>query len=152
MQPKFFFLITSSSLPFYLYLHLNLVSSLESVDEPSKIIVYLMTSNNTWQGIATSDWPRTTSSKVELESSNYYLAQETEYQFDQDLDNSEDCWKTHLETSNCTLCQFASFANLPRCKSSQEFDCIFNGSVYHYLGMFFGFSISASLEKCIMKF
>ena len=121
-------------MPFLLYLHLILNSSLERIDEPSKFIIY-MTSNNTWQGIATSDFPTTTPSKVELElrSSNYYLAQTKEYLFDQGLDNSEDCWKTHIQNSNCTLCQFASIANLPMCNTSQEVNCIWNEADKHNL-------------------
>ena len=215
IQPRFSII----SEPFAFWLQLNLDSSLEINDEPSKFIIY-MTSNNTWQGIATSNFPRTTPSKVELElrSANHYVAQTIEYLFDQGLDNSEDCWKTHLENSNCTtLCQYFSVSNLPMCNTSQEVNCIENeahkhnlwkmcnenkkflsffgdlkkvsqynpgndttlyflissltkeikeeidvitlsdliGSIGGSLGMFFGFSISASafylMEKCIMS-
>jgi len=62
---------------------------------------------------------------LELRSSNYYLAQTIEYLFDEALDNFEDCWKTHLENSNCTLCQPFSVTNLPMCNTSQEVWCIF---------------------------
>ena len=143
------------------------------------------------------------------------MAQTIEYLYDEGLENSEDCWKTHLKNSNCTLCQPYSLANLPMCNTSQEVTCIWNasdkknnleeicnakkkflsfygdlmkvnpssgtildffissltkeikeeidiitlsdliGSVGGSLGMFFGFSMSASafyfMEKCITK-
>ena len=212
IQPKF----TIISERFSLWLYLNLDSGLERSDEPSKFIIY-MTSNNTWQSIANTNFGRSTPSKVELDvrSYNYYMAQTIEYLFDEGLENSEACWKTHLKKSNCTLCQPFYLADLPMCNTSQEVYCISNvvdkhnnleeicnekkkflsfngdlmkvsqnnntildfyissltkeikeeidiitlpdliGSVGGSLGMFFGFSISASafyfIEKCIMK-
>ena len=215
IQPRF----TIISEPFCLWLYLKLDSSLESLDEPSKFIIY-MTSNNTWQSIGDSNFGTIPPSKVELElrSYKYYVARTIEYLFDKGLENSEDCWKTHLKNSNCTMCQYYSLANLPMCNTSQEVTCIRNvafkynlwricnveknflsfngdltkvsqynppgndtrldffissltkeikeeidiitlsdliGSVGGSLGMFFGFSMSASafyfMEKCIMK-
>ena len=90
-----------------------------------------MTSNNTWQSIVRTG--RNTPSKIELDvrSYNYYAAQTIEYLFDEGLENSEDCWKTHLKNSNCTLCQPYSLANLPMCNTSQEVACIKNVAVKH---------------------
>ena len=215
IQPRF----TIISERFSLWLNLTLDSGLESIDEPSKFIIY-MTSNNTWQSMVNVNFGRSTPSKVELDlrSYNYYMAQTIEYLYDEGLENSEDCWKTHLKNSNCTMCQYYSLANLPMCNTSQEVTCIRNvafkynlwricnveknflsfngdltkvsqynppgndtrldffisaltkeikeeidiitlsdliGSVGGSLGMFFGFSISASafyfMEKCILK-
>ena len=117
IQPRFSII----SVPFILWFHLNLDSSLVRIDDPSKFIIYL-TSNNTWQGISTLAFHRTTPSKVELDlrSRHKYMAQAIEYIFDQGLDNSEDCWKTHIENSNCTMCQFMSVANVPMCNTSQD--------------------------------
>ena len=211
IQPNF----SLTSLPFYLDLYLNMIDSLKEIDFPTKIIIYL-TSNNTWQGVPVSVWPQTTPSKLELEagSTYFYNAEQTEQLFEQGLELTEECLKTHIIHSNCTACQFASFANLPMCNSSKDAMCInnlafsnylwsecnkkkrflnFNGEVTKWadyikddttvlklemlsmvkeikeeidvitlpdligsvggsLGMFFGFSISASIFYCMDKF
>ena len=124
IQPRF----TIISEPFSLWLYLNLDLSLESIDEPSKFIIY-MTSNNTWQSVGDLSFGRSTPSKVELDLKTYtsYVAQTIEYVFDKGLESSEDCWKSHLKNSNCTtLCQYFSVGNLPMCNTSQEVHCIRN--------------------------
>ena len=130
VQPRFYI----TSMPFELYLYLNVNSTVDEIDKPSKLIIYL-SSNNTWQSIVTSDWPRTTVSKLELEigSSSYYLAEHSEQLFNQGIENSEECFKTHIESSSCNKCQFASVADLPMCNTSQEAQCGIQVGIEHNL-------------------
>ena len=112
VQPKF----SLTSKRYRLRLSIDIDDSLKYIDKPTKIITYL-TSNNTWQGVAISAWPRTTPSKLYLEpgSSYFYTMEQTEQLFEEGLEQSEECWRTHIENSNCTVCQFASIADLPMC-------------------------------------
>ena len=112
---------------FWQMLRVSLNPNLKKADNPLKAIIYL-TSNNTWQSITTSDWPQFTPLKIELDIGNPYLTQlkPTEYLFSQGVENSEECWKKHLNMSSCKIkCKWASFTDLPMCKSSQEVICLF---------------------------
>ena len=122
IQPSFMLF----SVPFDCNLRISLTSNLQQADIPLTAIIYL-TSNNTWQSITTSDWPQFTPSKIELTIGNsyYYQFKATEYLFSQGVENSEDCWKRHLNMSSCkTKCKWASFTDLPMCNSSQEVTCL----------------------------
>ena len=127
IQPSF-----AVSSHFWQNLQISVNSSLKTEDRPLKAIMYL-TSNNTWQGITTSDWPQFTPSKIELDIGNGYFMQlkPTEYLFSHGVENSEECWKKHILKSKCAIkCKYASFTDLPMCKSSQEAICIaFNGEM-----------------------
>ena len=127
IQPSF---VVSSHL--WQNLQISISSKLKTEDRPLKVIIYL-TSNNTWQGITTSDWPQFTPSKMELDIGNPYLMQlkPTEYLFSHGVENSEECWKEHILKSKCPIkCKYASFTDLPMCKSRHEAICIaFNGEM-----------------------
>ena len=122
IQPSFMIF----SLPFDCSLRISLSSNLSQADMPSKAIIYL-TSNNTWQGIVTSDWPQFPPSKLELDMGKTYKGQlkPTEYRFEQGVENSEECWKKYFMRLNCTFkCTFVSVTDLPMCKTSQDVRCI----------------------------
>ena len=124
IQPKVIFYPKDAS---PLRLHFSFNSNLKTEDKPSKIIIYL-TSNNTWQGITTSDWPQFTPLKIMLDIGDPYFIQlkPREYLFHKGVENSAECWKNHILKSNCEAkCKFASFTDLPMCKSPQEFVCIY---------------------------
>ena len=123
IQPKF----KISILPFMFYLEFKASHNLKEMDQPSKFIVYL-TSHNTWQGITTGSWPQKSPSKVELDfnSGYYYQVESAEHLFDDGVESSEDCWKSHIKKSDCVQCRFASFVDLPMCISNEDVDCIYD--------------------------
>ena len=114
---------------FALKLNISVNPIMDQSDVPTSIILYL-TSNNTWQGITTNDWPQFSPSKLELDRSSWenkfiFTVKPTEYLFDTGEESSEECWKEHLMKSNCSVkCVFASFTDLPMCQSGKEIFCI----------------------------
>ena len=108
-------------------------TTIDQKDIPSTSTFFL-TSNNTWQGLTSGDWPQFTPTKVELDMNKgngfMYVTKPVEYLFDQGVDSSEECWKRHLMKSNCTVkCVIATFTDLPMCKTQEERKCFKDSAV-----------------------
>ena len=112
--------------PFWLRLKFQINDDL---DRPTKVNFFL-TSNETWQSIATNDWHRFPSSKIELdlqESWEYaFQIKVTEHLFQDGIQSIDECWMQSIENSQCKVkCQpFNLTQTLPFCKTAKELKCI----------------------------
>ena len=126
VQPEF----QITKVPFHTHLFLEPKGTLQEKDKPRKFIIY-MTSNNTWQNIVNHIWPQYNPSILFINpnSSYYMIAKKTEYQFDEGVESTEDCWMKHMEYfHNCVpKCRYATFMDprdMPLCNTSKEIQCI----------------------------
>ena len=98
-------------------------------------MVYL-TSNNSWQGISSADWPQFSPSRVEIDfKENGYTYMDsvkaTEYHFEEGVDDSDQCWTDGIHSFLCpTKCKLFNFAGntskLPICKTLEEVRCVWD--------------------------
>ena len=113
-------------LPWYAELYLS-TFNVSKIDQPKQFIIYL-TSNNTYQNIATGDWPNFVPSeaKIDVQASYDIDLKPTEYLFNQGIESSEKCWMNEIADSTCqSKCRFTSFAPLlPMCKTLEDLLCI----------------------------
>ena len=115
--------------PFVFRVNFLINPLLDELDRPKKIN-FLLTSNDTWQGIVTNDWHRFPSSKIQLdlqESWEYaFQIKVMEYLFQDGIQNIDECWMQSIEKSQCKVkCQpFNLTQTLPFCQTAAELECI----------------------------
>ena len=127
IQP--YFNLTPSTLPFDLDIEI-IPKSLKKEDFISKFVIFF-TTINTWQMITTSIWPQFSSSPIKIASgsNNYYMIRPIEYLFQGGIENSEACWKDHIEKMNCPRkCAMVSNTDLSICPSIDDIFCIYEAA------------------------
>ena len=111
---------------FFWKLILKPSSDLEQANEISKFIIYL-TSYDSWHSIVSAEWPQYNPSviKVHRNSRYFYPAKVTEYLYAKGNQNSKECMTESIKNSDCLVkCSVGSLANLPKCNTTDEVDCI----------------------------
>ena len=93
-----------------------------------------LTSNNSWQGITSGDWPQYTPTKIELDCKEKGYAymntiKVSEQLFVEGVDDSDQCWAEEIKSGSCPVqCMFVNFAGnaskLPTCQTIEEVTCI----------------------------
>ena len=127
IQP--YFNLTPTNLPFNLDLKI-LPLNLKKEDRISTYVIYF-TTINTWQMITTSIWPQFPPSLIRIESGSnvYFNVRPMEYLLQDGIDNSETCWKHHIQKMNCKKkCRLVSNMVLPVCESVSDILCIYDQS------------------------
>ena len=105
-------------------------SNLEEKNMISKFIIYL-TSNDSWHSLIPAEWPlyNPTVLKVDQRSYYYYPGKVTEYLYAQGTQNTENCMTESIKKSDCPVkCSVGSLADLPKCNTSEEVDCIWTST------------------------
>ena len=129
IQPRF-----ETGPPFInLYIKPTIVEAVEAIDQMNRIVVYL-TSNNSWQGISSGDWPQYTPTKIELDCKEKGYAymntiKVSEQLFVEGVDDSNQCWAEEIKSGSCPVkCMFVNFAGnaskLPICQTIEEVTCM----------------------------
>ena len=118
-----------SLVPQFIALKITLKDIFEE-DMPEGINVYL-TSNNTWQNIASERWPQISPTEFYLEFKEKGLVKGmklklTEHVFQTGSSNISECARRlDVTKSDCTTkCNFLSYSSLPNCNSAEEQKCI----------------------------
>ena len=76
-------------------------------------------------------WPQFEPSVIKIESGSnfFYNIRPIEYVFQGGVNNSESCWKKHIEEMSCPIkCALVSNAGLPICQSTDDIACIYKHS------------------------
>ena len=121
--------IHEKDLPFVNYFQVVLNMTHNMTDLPNKVKVYL-TSNETYLRVSTNIWPqyKPTTFDLDLAKSYFHMVQlrHMEHIFRNINQNPNDCWRTEIEKSNCSVkCQHASVTDLPMCQTFEELRCLF---------------------------
>ena len=107
--------------------------ALNITEDVPKQLMITFTSNDSWHGIFTDDWPtvKPTRAYIDLSSPNTELKMNPIlYRFQRGCDNSFDCLNELAATFNCTnVCSYITFGSLPLCNKGSEFWCNF-GQMY----------------------
>ena len=110
--------------------HLPIHISLNTTEDVPKQLMMTFTSNDSWHGIFTDDWPQLKPTRVYIDLSIPYTELKMIpilHRFQKGCDSGFDCLNELATTFNCSnVCSYITFGSLPLCNKASEFWCNFH--------------------------